>query len=60
MNLSDREQKIVLATIRLYNVNKNKGFVPDFELRDMGLNLTDEDKREIRDLVQHTRRINEA
>jgi len=51
--LTDREQNIVLATIRLWNVNaKSGGYVPDYELIEPGFDLSTEAKRDIRDMVQ--------
>lgn len=54
-NLTDREQNIVLATIRLWNVNAKSGFVPDYELVEPSFDLPMEAKRDIRDLVQEVR-----
>ena len=53
--LTDREQNIVLATIRLWNVNAKSGFVPDYELIEPSLDLPMEVMRDIRDLVQDVR-----
>jgi hypothetical protein len=50
--LTDREQNIVLATIRLWNVNDKKGFVPDYELLEPVFGLSMETMRDVRDLVQ--------
>jgi hypothetical protein len=50
--LTDREKNIVLATIRLFNVNSKSGFVPDYELINPSFDLSMEEKRDIRDLVQ--------
>ena len=52
MNLSTKEQNIILATIHLWNINKKNGFVPDYELMENRFNLSKETMREIRDLVQ--------
>lgn len=52
MKLSDREEWIVLATIKLYNVNKKHGCVPDYELIENPFHLSAEEMREIRDLIQ--------
>lgn len=54
-NLADREQNIVLATIRLWNVNATDGFVPDDELVNPAFALPTEAMRDIRDLVQEIR-----
>lgn len=54
-NLTDREQNIVLATIRLWNINAKSGFVPDYELIERSFDLPMEAKRDIRDLVQEVR-----
>jgi len=51
-SLTDREQNIVLATIRLWNVNAKIGYVPDYELVKPSFDLSMEVKRDIRDLVQ--------
>jgi hypothetical protein len=51
-NLSDREQNIVLATIRMWNVNAKSGYVPDYELLEASVDLSMEVARDIRDLVQ--------
>ena len=51
-SLTDREQNIVLATIRLWNVNAKIGYVPDYELVKPSFDLSMEAKRDIRDLVQ--------
>ena len=51
-NLTDREQNMVLATIRLWNVNAKRGFVPDYELMQFVEDLPMETLRDIRDLVQ--------
>ena len=52
MNLSTKEQNIILATIHHWNINKKNGFVPDYELMENPFNLSKETMREIRDLVQ--------
>jgi len=52
MILSDREQNIVLATIRLWTVNEKKNFVPDYELHQHKFALPPDEMRDIRDLVQ--------
>jgi len=52
IELTDREQNIVLATIRLWNVNKKDNFVPDYNLIDNPFQLTSDEMRKIRDLVQ--------
>jgi hypothetical protein len=54
-NLTDREQNIVLATIRIWNVNAKMGYVPDYDLIEPGFELSTETKRAIRDLVQAVR-----
>jgi len=54
-NLTDREVNIVLATIRFWNVNAKRGFVPDYELAGPSFDLPMETKRDIRDLVQEVR-----
>jgi hypothetical protein len=55
-NLSDREQNIVLATIRLWNVNaKGRGAVPDCELMVPAFDLPMDAMRDIRSLVQDVR-----
>ena len=54
-NLTDREQNIVLTTIRLYNVNAKSGFVPDYELMRPLQDLSVETMRDIRDVVQVVR-----
>ena len=51
-NLTDREQNIVLATIRLWNVNAKSEYVPDYELVEPSFDLPTEAMRDIRDLVQ--------
>jgi hypothetical protein len=51
-NLSDREKKIVLAAIRLWNINAKSGAIPDYELLKPALDLPMEDMRAIRNLVQ--------
>jgi hypothetical protein len=59
-NLSDREQNIVLATIRLWNVNaKGRGAVPDYELIEPAFDLPMDAMRDIRDLVQEVRPADE-
>lgn len=55
-NLTDREQNIVLATIRLWNVNAKNEYVPDYELVEPSFDLPMEAKRDIRDLVQEEAR----
>ena len=59
IKLSNREQNIVLATIRLWNVNLKTGFVPDYELVEKCFELSPNDMSQIRDLVQevHPRKI---
>ena len=52
MQLTDREQNIILATIRLWNVNKNEGFISDHELIFNSFMLSINEMREIRDMVQ--------
>lgn len=54
MSLSDREYKIVMATIKIWNENYNSGFVPDSILHEMPKSWPIEfyEKIEIRDLVQ--------
>jgi hypothetical protein len=54
-NLSDREQNIVLATIRLWNINAKRGYVPDYELIEPAFDLPMEAMRDIRNLVQDVR-----
>jgi hypothetical protein len=51
-NLSNKEQNIVLATIYLIDVNTKNGFVPDYELLEHSFDLSTEEKRDIRDLIQ--------
>ena len=53
--LTDREQNIVLATIRIWNVNAKSGFVPNCELVEPSFNLPADAMRDIRDLVQEVR-----
>jgi hypothetical protein len=53
--LTDREQNIVLATIRLWNVNANSGFVPNYELLNPSFDLSVDSMQDIRDLVQEVR-----
>jgi hypothetical protein len=57
-NLSDREQNIVLATIRLWNINAKRGYVPDYELIEPAFDLPMEAMRDIRNLVQDVRPSN--
>lgn len=52
MKLSDREQNIVLATIRLWNVNAKNGMVFDCELIKNSFLLETEEIREIRNIIQ--------
>lgn len=54
-NLTDREQKIVMATIQLWNVNAKKGYVADYELIPPSFDLPVDAMRDIRDLVQDVR-----
>jgi hypothetical protein len=53
--LTDREKNIVLATMRLWNVNAYYGFVPDYELLTPSFDLSVDSMRDIRDLVQEVR-----
>jgi hypothetical protein len=55
MELTDREQNIVFAAIRLWNVNARNGFVPDYELHNGSFGLPPDAMREVRDLVQEIR-----
>ena len=50
--LSEKEQSIVLATIRLWNVNAKAHFIPDYELHNHCFKLCPEEMRNIRDIVQ--------
>ncbi len=53
--LTDKEQNIVLATIRLWNVNYKDGFILDYELVENSFDISIEQMREIRDLIQEIR-----
>jgi hypothetical protein len=48
--LTNREKNIVSATIRLWNVNAEIDYVPDYELVDPSLSM--DVMRDIRNLVQ--------
>jgi hypothetical protein len=50
-NLTQREKDIAITTIRLWKINSENNYVPDYCLVDKTC-LTMDEKREIRDLVQ--------
>jgi len=54
MKLTDKEQNIILATIRIWNVNEKMGYVPDYNLI-ANFGLTIEEMVEIRDLIQQVK-----
>lgn len=55
-HLTDKEENIVLATIRLWNVNLKSDFIPDYELLENSFSLNSEEMRAVRDLVQESSR----
>jgi len=56
VKFSSRDRKIVLATIHLWKVNAKDGFIPDYEIQDAAFELSPDEMRGIRDVVQEVAR----
>jgi hypothetical protein len=56
VKFSSRDRKIVLATIHLWKVNAKDDFIPDYEIQNAAFELSPDEMRGIRDVVQEAAR----
>lgn len=57
--MNKKIKNIVLATLHLFEIDNVFNYVPDFELHDNKFNLSVEEMRQIRDVIQNEKFIKE-